>query len=81
MPPKLRKKKAVAKPPLPPPPPPLPPPPPPPPLNVPPHLQPRDGPTWQPHRRTTWSPDLLDIIVRPEDQVSDITEPDQFTTI
>jgi hypothetical protein len=75
MPLKLRKKKAVAKLLLLPPPPPLlllllPP------LNVPPHLQPRDGPTWQPYCRTTWSPDLLDIIVRPEDQVSDITEPD-----
>ena len=61
MPPKLRKKKAVVKPPLlslpllP-----LPP------LNVPLHLQPQDGPTWQPYRRTAWSPDLLDIIVRPE---------------
>ena len=74
MPPKLRKKKAVTKPPL------LPlllPPP----LNVPLHLQPRDGLTWQPHRRTVWSPDLLDIIIRPKDQVFDITEPNQSTTI
>jgi len=60
MPLKLRKKKAVTKPPL------LPLLPPPP-LNVPLHLQPRDGPTWQPYRRIAWSPDLLDIVVRPED--------------